>query len=178
MSFTLVSSFFYGYFKVKDLELLYKSIEKKMRYIQYVLDVNDNYRTHHEKNHTLILERIQILEHIILNSPLSNSPLNNSPLSNSPLNNSPLNNLQKKSSKNNNVTSNTDTTNIDYNNNIDIEGDTIILAPRDKSIVEIELDAELDYMDDFYNNPTQHNNVIVKRSSTSFLDLTKKMIFG
>jgi len=162
-SFTLVSSFFYGYFKVKDLELLYKSIEKKMRYIQYVLDVNDNYRTHQEKNHTLILERIQNLEHIILNSS--------------------LNNLQKKSPKNNNVTSNTDITNtditnIDYNNNIDIESDAITLAPREKSIVEIELDAELDYMDDFYNNPKQHNNVIVKRSSTSFIDLTKKMIFG
>jgi hypothetical protein len=73
MSFSLVSSLFYGYFKLKKLEILYNNIEKKLRYIEYSLDVNDNYRTHHNKHHSSIIERIWVLENMISKLTLNNS---------------------------------------------------------------------------------------------------------
>jgi hypothetical protein len=189
MSFSVISSLFYGFFKLKKMELLYYNIEKKLRYIEYALDLNDKYRIHYDKIHSSIFERIQNLENNILNTP--------------------LNNLQKQSPKKNNLLSETNNTPnqftiIDYddtNNNLEkavnkntddnsdtvIDGDIIIKnhVPRVKSDIEIELDrefdAELDYMDDYYNNPNYQNlndKLIVKRSSNSFIDLTKKMIFG
>jgi len=167
MSFSVVSGLFYGYFKLKNLELLYNKLEKKLRYIEYALDVNDNYRTHHDKNHSLILERIRILEHIISNTS--------------------LNHLQKQSPKNNLilVTNNTfidcdinDTNDTNDTNSDDIDTPILSQVPRVKSDIEIEMDAEIDYTVDFYNNNNQNDNLIVKRSSNSFLDLTKKMIFG
>ena len=169
MSFSVVSGLFYGYFKLKNLEVLYNKLEKKLRYIEYALDVNDNYRTHHDKNHSLILERIRILEHIISNTS--------------------LNHLQKQSPKNNLIleTNNTfidydinDTNDTNDTNSDDIDTPILYQVPRVKSDIEIEMDAEIDYTIDFYNNNNNnHNdNLIVKRSSNSFLDLTKKMIFG
>jgi hypothetical protein len=168
MSFSVVSSLFYGYFKLKKLELLYYKIEKKLRYIEYALDLNDKYRIHYDKIHSSIFERIRVLENIILNTS--------------------LNNLQKQSPKNNNLLSETSATvnqiiiDCDTNDTNGDDIDTPILSqvPRVKSDIEIEMDAEIDYTDDFYNNNNynQNDNLIVKRSSNSFLDLTKKMIFG
>ena len=164
MSFSVVSGLFYGYFKLKNLEVLYNKLEKKLRYIEYALDVNDNYRTHHDKNHSLILERIRILEHIISNTS--------------------LNHLQKQSPKNNLILE-TNNTFIDCyindtndTNSDDIDAPILYQVPRVKSDIEIEMDAEIDYTVDFYNNNNHNDNLIVKRSSNSFLDLTKKMIFG
>lgn len=174
MSFSVISGLFYGYFKLKNLEVLYNKLEKKLRYIEYSLDVNDNYRTHHDKNHSLILERIRILEHIISNTSLNHlqkqSPINNLILeTNNTFINCDINDI--------NDTNDTNDTNSD-----DIDAPILYQVPRVKSDIEIEMDAEIDYTIDFYNNNNNNNNqndnLIVKRSSNSFLDLTKKMIFG
>jgi hypothetical protein len=92
-------------------------------------------------------------------------------------------NVNDKNINDNNDNSNTD---ININNDNDNDNDTIIekYVPRVKSDIEIEIDREFDadfnYMDDYYSNPNHilNDKIIVKRSSNSFLDLTKKMIFG
>lgn len=192
MSFSVISSLFYGYFKLKKLESLYYNIEKKLRYIEYELDLNNNYRNHHDRRYSSLLERIRVLENMTnvlsdnLQTPSSkkrNIESYNTPNQFTIIDYDDNNNNRDKNVNDKNVNIKNDN---DNNSDIYVDNDSIKknYVPRVKPNIEIEIDREFDsdfnYMDDYYSNPNHilNDKIIVKRSSNSFLDLTKKMIFG
>ena len=61
-SVSFITGLFFGYNKFKQLKQLVNSIEKKLRYIENAMHINDNYQIHHDKHHLLLSERITKLE--------------------------------------------------------------------------------------------------------------------
>ena len=61
-SVTFITGLFFGYIKIKHLKKLLNTIEKRLRYIENSMRINDNYQIHHDKHHLLLSERISKLE--------------------------------------------------------------------------------------------------------------------
>jgi hypothetical protein len=61
-SVSFITGIFFAYNKFKQLKQLVNSIEKKLRYIENAMHINDNYQIHHDKHHLLLSERITKLE--------------------------------------------------------------------------------------------------------------------
>jgi len=61
-SVSFITGLFFAYNKFKQLKQLVNSIEKKLRYIENAMHINDNYQIHHDKHHLLLSERITKLE--------------------------------------------------------------------------------------------------------------------
>jgi hypothetical protein len=61
-SVSFITGLFFAYNKFKQLKQLVNSIEKKLRYIEHAMHINDNYQIHHDKHHLLLSERISKLE--------------------------------------------------------------------------------------------------------------------
>lgn len=61
-SVSFITGLFFGFIKIKQLKQLLNTIEKKLRYIENAMHINDNYQIHHDKHHLLLSERISKLE--------------------------------------------------------------------------------------------------------------------
>lgn len=61
-SVSFITGLFFGFIKIKQLKQLLNTIEKKLRYIENAMHINDNYQIHHDKHHLLLSERITKLE--------------------------------------------------------------------------------------------------------------------
>ena len=61
-SVSFITGLFFAYNKFKQLKQLVNSIEKKLRYIEHTMHINDNYQIQHDKHHLLLSERITKLE--------------------------------------------------------------------------------------------------------------------
>lgn len=61
-SVSFITGIFFAYNKFKQLKQLVNLIEKKLRYIENAMHINDNYQIHHDKHHLLLSERITKLE--------------------------------------------------------------------------------------------------------------------
>lgn len=61
-SISFITGLFFGCIKIKQLKKLLNTIEKKLRYIENTMHINDNYQIQHDKHHLLLSERISKLE--------------------------------------------------------------------------------------------------------------------
>lgn len=61
-SVSFITGIFFGYVKIKQLKQLLNTLEKKLRYIENSMHINDNYQIQHDKHHLLLSERITKLE--------------------------------------------------------------------------------------------------------------------
>lgn len=59
---SFIAGLFFSYTKIKKLKKDLNSIEKKLKYIEYTMHINDNYQIRHDKHHLLLSERITNLE--------------------------------------------------------------------------------------------------------------------